>query len=83
MATLTIKNVPPELHRKLRKRAKLYHRSMNSQVIDVLRLSLAEEPVDPEKFLAEVREARERTARETGIFLTDEDIRAAKNWGRM
>jgi len=83
MATLTIKNVPPEVHRKLKKRAKLFRRSMNSQAIDLLKIGLATGPIDPEKYLAEVREARERMAAETGIFVTDEDIREAKSWGRM
>lgn len=83
MPSLTIKNIPRELHKRLKKRAKLHHRSMNSQVIDFVKLGLMEEPVDPEKFLAEVDEARERTARETGIFVTEKDLREAKNWGRL
>ena len=38
--------------------------------------------VDPEEFLAEVRQLRERLAAKTGIFVTDKDLREAKNWGR-
>lgn len=83
MPSLTIKNIPRELHKRLKKRAQLRHRSMNSEVIASLQQSLMIRPVDPEKYLAEVRDARERMAAETGIFVTDEDIREAKNWGRL
>ncbi|MGD0698122.1 MAG: Arc family DNA-binding protein [Terriglobia bacterium] len=82
MATLTIKNVPRELHKRLKKSAERHRRSMNSEVIALLEQDLMSRPVDPEKFLAEVRAARERTAAETGIYVTEKDLRKAKNWGR-
>jgi len=82
MATLTIKNVPRKLHQRLKLNAAAHRRSMNSEVIACLEETLADKRPDPEKFLAEVREARERIARESGLFVTDEFLREARNWGR-
>jgi plasmid stability protein len=83
MSTLTIKNVPPELHRRLKQRAAQHRRSLNSEVIASLERELASTRGDPEEFLARVREARQRLAAETGIFVTEKDLREAKNWGRL
>src|SRR6266567_7068312 len=79
MATLTIKNVPEKLHRRLKQSAAEHRRSMNSEVIACLERELISRRMDPEEFLAEVDKARERVAAETGIFVTDEDLREAKN----
>jgi plasmid stability protein len=39
---LVIKNLPPELHRKLKERAARHHRSMNKEVLHMLERSLDE-----------------------------------------
>jgi plasmid stability protein len=83
MATLTIKNVPRELHRRLKQSAALHHRSINGEVIARLERELMSTRVDPEEFLAQARQVRERLAAKTGIFVTDKDLREAKNWGRL
>ena len=83
MPTLTIKNIPRELHKRLKEGAAEHRRSINSEVIACLERSLMSRPPDPEKFLARVREARERVADETGIFVTEKDLRQAKNWRRL
>ena len=33
MATITLKNIPADLHRKLKKRAEEHHRSLNKEII--------------------------------------------------
>ncbi len=83
MPSLTIKNIPRDLHRRLKQSAAQHRRSVNSEVLACLERSLMSRQVDPEEFLARVREARERVATETGIFVTDKDLLEAKNWGRM
>ncbi len=83
MATLTIKNVPKKLHQRLKESAAAHRRSLNSEVIARLERELMSRPVDSEEFLREVQEARERIAAKTGIFVTDEDLKEAKNWGRL
>ena len=80
MPTLTIKNVPRELHKRLKKRAELHRRSMNSEVITLLEQDLVSRPVDPEEFLRRARALRESTP---GLVATEKDLRAAKNWGRQ
>lgn len=83
MPTLTIKNVPREIHKRLKESAARHRRSINSEVIDCLERSFMSTRVDPEEHLARVRELRRRVAAETGIFVTEKDLREAKNWGRL
>jgi antitoxin FitA len=79
MATLTIKNIPDELCQRLKERAAEHHRSVNGEVIFCLEKVLVGNRVDPDEFLERVRTLRRRMSR---IFVTDKDLRAAKNAGR-
>jgi plasmid stability protein len=78
MASLTLKNIPPDLHRKLKRQAAEHGRSLNSEAIAALRVATAGRPVDVEAFLAQARKLR---ARVRGV-LTDEELREMKNAGR-
>lgn len=60
MATLTLKGIPDELLERLRRRAQLHRRSINSEALVVLEQSLEPAPIDPEAFLAGVRQRREQ-----------------------
>jgi plasmid stability protein len=79
MANLSLKNVPADLHRKLKQRAKEHHRSLNGEIIASLRESVA-----PRRFDAEdaARRLRELRARYRGRPLGDEAIAALKSEGR-
>ena len=79
MATLTIKNLPDELHHRLKQRAMAHHRSVNGEVIACLERAVNGGPADPEAFPRSVRENRERLSR---IWATDKDLKKARNWGR-
>ncbi|HTS71519.1 MAG TPA: Arc family DNA-binding protein [Terriglobia bacterium] len=79
MATLTIKNVPEELHQRLKERAAEHRRSLNSEAISCLETVLVRKRVDPQEFLARVDALRKRMPR---MYLTEEFLRAAKNAGR-
>lgn len=79
MATLTIKNIPDGLYVRLKERAKQHRRSINSEVIVYLEQALGSAPLDLTAFLARVRARRQTMSR---VYLTDEDLRAAKNEGR-
>jgi plasmid stability protein len=79
MAALTLKNIPDDLYARLKKSAAEHRRSINREAIVCLEQVLTSPRIDPEAFLARVRARRERL---TGIYLTDEEINAAKNWGR-
>ena len=83
MATLTIRNLPEELHLTLKRRAKRNHRSVNQEVIAELSLAITHET--PEERSArverEVLEIDALRARAKG-FLTAEQIDEAKLEGR-
>lgn len=46
MITITIKGIPKETHRELKKRAAAHRRSLNSEVICVLEATLCGQPGD-------------------------------------
>jgi plasmid stability protein len=79
MTALTIKNIPLNLYRKLRKAATLHRRSINSEVISCLESALNGNKIDPEEFIKDARAWREKNSH---IFLTDELLRSARNEGR-
>jgi plasmid stability protein len=79
MATLTIKNFSEKLHQRLKESAAQHGRSINGEAISCLEKTLVGNRVDPEDFLAQVRLLRARMPR---VFLTEKELRAAKNQGR-
>src|SRR2546427_8540913 len=58
MATLTVKNVPQPLVRRLKARATLHRRSLNREVIACLEVLAQAAPVDAEALLARARGVR-------------------------
>jgi plasmid stability protein len=79
VATLTIKNIPERLHNRLRESAAQHHRSINAEAISCLEKALIVNRVEPEDFLARARALRARMPR---VFVTERDLRVAKNQGR-
>jgi plasmid stability protein len=80
MATLTIKNVPPELYEQLKQNADAHRRSINSEVIVCLEHSLQKPPRNSDELLARIRKLRKRTAL---LPLTDKLLSQAKREGRL
>lgn len=78
MPSLTIKNLPAELHRRLRARAARSGRSLNKEVIACLQEAAGARPVDVPAALAEIRALR-RLVRGT---VGDAEVGAAKREGR-
>ncbi len=78
MASLTLKNIPPDLHKKLKAQAAEHGRSLNSEAIAALRVATVGRPVDVETFLAQARKLRARVRGR----LTDEILREARSTGR-
>lgn len=58
MANLTIKNLPDPLYKRLKARAKFNSRSINGEIIQLLKKELGAEPRDVEKILEEARAIR-------------------------
>lgn len=81
MPTITLKNVPEDLHRRLTARAARHRRSLNQEVIECLeKVTLAEDQpervFDKEAFLAELDKAHEEM-RIKGVWITEEFVREA------
>lgn len=85
MLTLTLKNIPDELHRRLKARAERNHRSLNREAIRILEEATDEDVaggrIDPQAFLEVVRRNREAMAAQ-GVWLTEESLREAVEEGR-
>lgn len=79
MATLTIKNVPDPLVRRLKRQATRHRRSLNLEVISCLERAVQAVPVDVEGILARARAVR-RTP--VGITLTDALLEKLRSAGR-
>ena len=79
MATLTIKNVPDPLVRRLKRRAVAHRRSLNLEVISCLETTVQATPVDVEALLARVRALRKAPA---GGRVTDALLARLKSAGR-
>ena len=83
MATLTLKNVPDDLHRRLKARAERNHRSLNREAIRCLEESVAHaaSPATDEAF-ARADALRERLAAE-GVWITADEIQRSIEEGRL
>ncbi|HEX8691152.1 MAG TPA: Arc family DNA-binding protein [Longimicrobium sp.] len=79
MATMTLKNVPDALYEQLKTSAERNRRSINSEAIVCLERALRGTSVDAASVLARARELRGRMG---GLFVDDEDLRAARDEGR-
>jgi antitoxin FitA len=79
MATITLKNIPADLHRELKKRAEEHHRSLNREIIATLKTATGKtHRVDVETLIREARAARTKFARQ----ISDAEINAWKRAGR-
>jgi plasmid stability protein len=80
VANLTIKNLPREVHRSLKERARRHRRSLNSEVIEILAGSIPSPAVDPEKILARIAAINRRFKHPP---MTHEEIQKARTEGRL
>jgi antitoxin FitA len=78
MATLTIKNLPSDLYRQLKKSAEEHRRSINSEAIVCLEKALAYVQPDEEALMQRIRHLRETSP----IYLTEAERRQAQEEGR-
>jgi len=79
MPTLTIKNIPEDLYRELKRQAKMNRRSINSQVIVCIEKATRSQRLQPEQYIARARDLRNKTA---GHPIGDEQFNEAKAQGR-
>ncbi len=60
MPSLTIRDLPPDVHAALARRARSHGRSLNKEVLAILGREASSTVVDPEAFLRETGELRRR-----------------------
>jgi plasmid stability protein len=63
--SITLKNIPADLHRKLKKRAKEHHRSLNREIIATLQGAANQSlRIEPGALIREARAIRKKFKRE-------------------
>jgi plasmid stability protein len=85
MATIVLKDIPVELQKRLKERARRNGRSVNREVIACLEAWIEPDQVrvvDVGRELAEIRALRKSIAFGTSHRLTDREINQAKRQGR-
>ena len=78
MATITLKDIPQNVHKALKQRAKRSGRSLNREVLAILVASVMPHKIDVNAYLAEIRHHRESLPGR----LTDNLLEEAKLTGR-
>jgi plasmid stability protein len=79
MASITLKNIPADLHRELKKRAEEHHRSLNREIIAALKSAIGKtHRVHVQDLIHEARAARAKFTRQ----ISDAEINAWKRAGR-
>jgi len=78
MSTITLKNVPPVVHKALKSRAKAHGRSLNREIIAALESMLHGSRIDVAAVGKHARAVRETM----GVYLTQKDLTTLKNTGR-
>lgn len=76
---VTIKDLPPQLHERLKENAKMNRRSLNAEVITLLEAAMEPRRVNVDEVLAAARAVRSQVKRE----LSDQDINRMKRQGRL
>ena len=77
--TITVKNIPQALYKKLKSRADRNHRSINREIIAIFDEALTVKPFKPEDILASARRLREKSKE---FSLSADFINEAKKEGR-
>jgi plasmid stability protein len=78
MATITLKGIPPTLHRALKRQAEQHRRSLNQEVLATLENKVPKPTRDVDALLREIEEFRKSLR----FVTTPEEIDAAKREGR-
>jgi plasmid stability protein len=71
--SLSIKNVPEEMVRRLRKRAESHHRSLQGELMAILEEAAGTpRPLTPDEVLAQVRQLRLKTPRSAATMIRED-----------
>jgi len=78
MATLTVKNIPDDLYREIKKKAKFHRRSLNSEIIHCLEYISGKEAVDVDSLIEKAGQLRKKVSGR----LTEKEVNVLKRAGR-
>ncbi len=80
MATVTVKNIPDELYRRLKTAAEINRRSINSEIVVCIENAVTSRRINPDEVLEDARRLRQLTA---GHRISDQEFNQAKGEGRL
>ncbi len=78
MQTITIKNVPINIHKSLKNIARFNRRSLNNEIIYCLEKYTTFSKINSKQLIIKARNTREKISH----LISDSDIKEAKNEGR-
>ncbi len=78
MPTLTLKQVPEELHERLKERAERHRRSMNSEAITILERALRPSRMSAEEAIAKAEALNDRIGKTFDASLIEEGKREGR-----
>ncbi|HUP48722.1 MAG TPA: hypothetical protein VNA04_08015 [Thermoanaerobaculia bacterium] len=78
MASLTLKEIPPKLHRELKERAARNRRSLQAEIVRTLEQAVCPKPIPT----AELLERARRLRKSVRVRTTDAEITRFKRQGR-
>ncbi len=79
MPAITVKNIPEELYAKLKRSARLHHRSINSEIIACIENTLKSRRRNAEEIIATATRLREKSSH---YRLSEIELNNAKRNGR-
>jgi plasmid stability protein len=81
MASVTLRDLPPDLHKRLKESAVRNRRSLNAEVISLLEFAMHPGRPSDDEIRTRAVASRARS-KELGVTFTDEEITRYKNMGR-
>ncbi len=75
---ITIRDIPDEVYEKIKQQAELHHRSVNSEVIYILKQMVRSHRVDPQEIIARAKKLKKNAKGSLSI----EEIQQAIDQGR-
>jgi len=80
VTTYTVKNIPPNVYKKLKKAAELNRRSINSEIIFCIENTVQSQAIESEMVLMKARKLRSLTQ---AAPISDDELLLAKEDGRL
>ncbi len=79
MPSITVKNIPESAYKTLKQIAAAHHRSVNSEIVNLIEKSTSCRPINTRRHIAFARQFREKTKK---VLLSEEIINQCKTEGR-